>query len=71
MMLQRQSAATGSARDGLNMESSRLLYDDASSMTCRAGAVNTRGDRRVDGWTASALDTKARMRKADNGSVPN
>ena len=63
MTLQRQSTATRSASDRLNMESTRLLCDDGHSAICQAGAGKSQDSRGVDSWIAASLDAASRMRQ--------
>ena len=63
MMVQRQPTATRSASDRLNVESSRLLCDDAHSGIRRAGNGKIQDGRGVDGWAPTGLDGASRMRQ--------
>ena len=52
MTLQRQPTEARCAADRLHMEPSRLLFHDARSSNCRAGAGKSQDRRGVDDWRA-------------------
>ena len=58
---QRQPTATRSASDRLNMESSRLLCDDARTTSCPTGVRKTQGVRRVGSCAVAGAHAASRI----------